>query len=42
MEDGIWKKALEAYDVFVCDVIVESIVVGVNRTVPKFIEMGLL
>ena len=39
MEDGFWKEAFEAYDVFVRDVIVEGVVVGVNRSVPKFIKM---
>ena len=42
MEDGFWKEAFEAYDVFVRDVIVEGVVVGVNRSVPKFIKMGFL
>ena len=32
----------EAYYVFVCDVIVEGVVVGLNGAVPKFINMGLL
>ena len=42
MEDGFWKETFEAYDVFVRDVIVEGVLVGLNRTVPKFINMGLL
>ena len=42
MEDGFWKETFEASDVFVCDVIVEGVVVGLNRAVPKLINMGLL
>ena len=39
MKDGIWKESFETYDVFVRDVVVESIVVGVNGSVPKLIKM---
>ena len=42
MEDGFWKETFEAADVFVSDVVVEGVVVGLNRTVPKLINMGLL
>ena len=42
MEDGVWEKTFEAADVFVSDVIVEGMVVGLNRPMPKFINMGLL
>ena len=42
MENGFWKEAFEADDVLVRDVIVEGVVVGVNRAVPKFIKMGFL
>ena len=42
MEDCFWEKTFEVSDIFVCDVIVEGVVVGLNRTVPKFINMGLL
>ena len=42
MEDGFWKKTFEADDVFVSDVVVECVVVGLNRTMPKLINMGLL
>ena len=42
MEDGLWKEAFEPYDVFVRDVVVEGVVVGVNRSMPKFIKMGFL
>ena len=39
VKDGIWKESFETYDVFVRDVVVESIVVGVNGSVPKRIKM---
>ena len=42
VKDGVGKEAFEAYDVFVRDVIVEGVVVGVNRAVPKFIKMVFL
>ena len=42
VEDSFWKETFEAADVFVCDVVVEGVVVGLNRAMPKLIDMGLL
>ena len=42
MEDGFWEETFEAADVFVSDVVVEGIIMGLNRAVPKLINMGLL
>ena len=39
VKDGIWKESFETYDVLWRDVVMESIVVGVNGSVPKRIKM---
>ena len=41
MKDGIREELFEAYDVLVCDVVVEGYVVGVNGSLPEYIEICL-